>query len=149
MFTSEHWRRLRETSRPPLAFRASLSLAFLPTLPVCTRMVEVWTSDQSPRAPAINARRPEPRVSSAGASHVFATLDPAFIRTLSINLAAPVGGHVCVEGIVRESLAKVPHRQALVIEDVDLPGGFAHRGLGSATSQLGQAAERNASVTFH
>ncbi|MEY2931219.1 MAG: hypothetical protein RL033_1968 [Pseudomonadota bacterium] len=116
MFTSEHWRRLRDTSRPRLVFSAGLGLAFAVTLVVCTRALAVWTSDQNYRIQAVNALGPETRVLITGSSHVFATLNPALIHIPSMNLAAPVCSYVCVEGIVRGNLAKVPQLEALVIE---------------------------------
>lgn len=116
MFTFEHWRRLRDTSRPRLAFVTALGMACLLTLVICTSALRVWTGDQSHRVQAVNALGPETRVVITGSSHVFATVNPALLRIPSMNLAAPVCSYVCVEGIVRGNLAKVPHLEALIIE---------------------------------
>ena len=116
MFTSENWTRLRATGAPHLPFIAGLVGACALSLVLCARLLDVWTRDENHRVQAVRALGPETRVLVSGSSHVFATLNPAFVSVPMMNLAAPVCSYVCVEGIVRGNLAKVPRLEALVLE---------------------------------
>ncbi len=116
MFTTEHLSRLRATSGPHLRFVALLVAAFALTLVLSAQFLRAWTAQTNHRVQAVAALSPKTRVVVAGSSHVFATLNPALMRWPSMNLAAPVCSYVCVEGIVRGNLDKVPGLSALVIE---------------------------------
>jgi hypothetical protein len=132
MFTSEHLTRLRESSAPHLRFAAMILAVFALILLISARFLSVYTADTNQRVQAVAALSPQTRVVLAGSSHVFATINPALLRWPSMNLAAPVCSYVCIEGIVRGNLPKLPGLEALIIEYDVVPAFYdtlhAYRG---------------------
>jgi hypothetical protein len=117
MFTSEHLSRLRQTTAPRIRTLVAALAICAASFAVSVTFLGWWTQgDISHRALAVRALGPDTRALILGSSHVFASINPALMRSASMNLAAPVCSYVCAEGILLGNLAKVPSLQALVIE---------------------------------
>lgn len=117
MFTSDHLSRLRQTTAPHLrTVFAALAISVV-VLALSVGFLRWWTrGDASHRALAVRAVGPHTRALILGSSHVFASINPALMRSASMNLAAPVCSYVCAEGILLGNLAKAHALQAIVIE---------------------------------
>lgn len=117
MFTSEHLSRLRQTTAPRIRTVVAALVIGLASLALSVTFLGWWTKgDDSHRALAVRAVGPHTRALILGSSHVFASINPAVMRSASMNLAAPVCSYVCAEGILLGNLARAPALEALVIE---------------------------------
>lgn len=117
MFTSEHLSRLRQTTAPRLRTVLAVLTLSVAALALSVTFLRWWTDGESShRVLAVRAVGPHTQVIVLGSSHVFASINPALMRSASMNLAAPVCSYVCAEGILRGNLARAPSLRALVIE---------------------------------